>query len=256
MFKYTQNLKVIIRVLKRFLKSRALGFIFIRTKGFTPPKELTLNRKKCELFLPLNGTYAELFRDILLDDEYFLSKLPISKIQNIADVGANLGIFAIAARIQFPTSIIHSYEPNNENLKYLNSNGHSFNFSVYNEAVSLLEGRGCLRRSSSHDTAAHLEVKQNGEIIISNLQKIINRFPNKKIDLLKLDCEGSEFEILKDFKELKRVQYLVMEYHLPAIKSAEQFENLMQLLRDNKFEVLSHFNRNICLGVILAKNVS
>jgi len=180
MLKNTDTLNVIIQVLKRFLKSRALGFNFIRTKGFTLPHKLILQKKKHQLFLPSNGTYAELFRDILLDDEYFLSKLPISKIQNIADVGANLGIFAIAARIQFPTSIIHSYEPNNENLKYLNSNGHSFNFSVYNEAVSLLEGHGCLMRSSSHDTAAHLEVKQNGEIIISNLQKSLIDFPIRK----------------------------------------------------------------------------
>ena len=46
MFKYTQNLKVIIQVLKRFLKSRALGFIFIRTKGFTPPIRINPEQKE------------------------------------------------------------------------------------------------------------------------------------------------------------------------------------------------------------------
>ena len=40
-----------------------------------------------------------------------------------------------------------------------------------------------------------------------------------KTDILKLDCEGTEWEILKDIASLKKVKAITLEYHLEDNRS-------------------------------------
>ena len=86
------------------------------------------------------------------------------------------------------------------------------------------------------------------------MDTVINRFENRKIDLLKLDCEGAEFEILKNSNALKYIRFLTMEYHLPSKGSETVLNDLFSRLHDLNFKVMHHDRRNICLGVIVAKN--
>ena len=125
-----------MKKLKRFLKAKKLKVSFLRTKSFQMPSNLTVNGKKRKLYLPNNSTYIELFRDIILDDEYQLYLLKNKQIVNIIDVGANLGVFSMAARIYFPNAVIHSYEPNPANIPILNKNSLQFDFTCFDEAVS------------------------------------------------------------------------------------------------------------------------
>ena len=66
-----------------------------------------------------------------------------------------------------------------------------------------------------------------GATIQSDLDTVIDRFKNKKIDLLKLDCESSEFEILRDSNALNHVRFISMEYHLPTNGSEEISNDLL-----------------------------
>jgi hypothetical protein len=74
------------------------------------------------------------------------------------------------------------------------------------------------------------------------------------IDLLKLDCEGSEFQILRNNKALKHVRFLTMEYHLPTKGSEKVLEELFSTIHKLNFKVIDHDRRNACLGIIVAKN--
>lgn len=238
----------------RWFKARKLGVHFLRTKNFILPNFLIFKSEKRFLYFPNNSTYIELFRDIILDDEYKLSLLKDENIINVVDVGANLGMFSIAARIAFKNALIHSYEPNPNNIPVLGKHGKEFSFEIHEEALALKSGRGELAFTSKHDTSARISNRENGITILSDLDTIIERFENKKIDLLKLDCEGSEFEILRDSNALKHIRFISMEYHLPTNGSEEILNDLLSTLCKLKFNVIHHDRRNICLGIIVAKN--
>lgn len=238
----------------RWRKSREIGISFFRTKNFTFPKSIRVHEKNRSFHFPDNTTYVELFRDIILDDEYKLSLIKDENIINIVDVGANLGMFSIAARITFENANIHAYEPNPNNIPNLGKHGKEFNFRIYEEALGFEKGRGELAFTTSHDTSARISNKDEGLVIISDLDTVIHRFKNRKIDLLKLDCEGAEFEILKNSKALKHVRFLSMEYHLPVKGSEAVINDLISRLNDLNFKVMHHGRRNVCLGIIAAKN--
>ena len=238
----------------RWRKSREIGINFFRTKNFNFPDWLLVNEKKRCLYFTKNKTYIELFRDVILDDEYKLSLFKNENIINIVDVGANLGMFSIAARITFQNAKIHAYEPNPNNINILEKHGKEFNFKIYEEALGFEAGRCELTFNTSHDTSARILNKNEGLIILSDLDTVIHRFKNRKIDLLKLDCEGAEFEILRNSKALKHVRFLTMEYHLPNNGAEEVLNDLNSTLHALKFKVMHHDRRNVCLGMILAKN--
>jgi FkbM family methyltransferase len=240
----------------RWCKSREIGVNFFRTKNFNLPKLLVVHKKRRLLYLPNNTTYIELFKDVILDDEYKLSLFKCENIINIVDVGANLGIFSIAARIAFKNANIHAYEPNPNNISVLGKHGKEFNFKIHEEALSFKAGRGELTFTTSHDTSARISNKDEGETILSDLDTVINRFKTRKIDLLKLDCEGAEFEILRNSNALKHVRFLTMEYHLPTKGSETVLEDLFSTIDRLNFKVMYHNRRNTCLGIIVAKNES
>jgi FkbM family methyltransferase len=244
----------LIKNLKRFLVSKRYGFTFYRTKSFNLPKKIKINGKCKELSLPSNSTYIELFRDVLLDDEYFLKILPKSEIKFIVDVGGNLGIFSITARLFFPRSKIHCYEPNINNLQYLTKNGTSFHFEVFSEAVSLRCGKADLHLADKHDTSASLNYMQNGKINVVNLKEIIKRSSSNYIDLLKLDCEGHEYQILQDYDSLQAVKFITLEYHLDIKCDEDQLQKLKIMLTKANFTIIKEDTRNKCLGIIMAKN--
>lgn len=241
---------------KRWLKARKFGLKFFRTKDFNFPNSLHIHNKDRSLYFPNNSTYIELFRDIILDDEYKLSLFKDKNIKNIVDVGANLGMFSIAARIAFKNAKIHSYEPNPNNIPTLEKHGKEFNFDIHEEALGFEAGRAKLALTSTHDTSARITKSDidEGVIVLSGLDTVINRFENRKIDLLKLDCEGAEFEILRNSNALKQVRFITMEYHLPINGSEAHLKDLISTLHGSNFKVIHNDQRNVCLGIIVAKN--
>ena len=181
--------------------------------------------------------------------------LKSNDIQNIVDVGANLGIFSIAARLTFSNSEIHAYEPNNDNISHLKKHAEEFLFKYYEEAVSDEVGfKEIYLFSSKHDTAATINKNDQGVVRLTNIETLINRFKKKKIDLLKLDCEGSEFDILQKNNSFNDVRYITLEYHLPLKNPDERLNELYEILSKQNFTIIKQNRRNVCLGNILAKN--
>ena len=60
----------------------------------------------------------------------------------------------------------------------------------------------------------------------------------KKIDILKIDTEGYEFNILKGIKpkDLARITFIYFEHHYDLmIKKNYRFEDIDRFLKDNDF---------------------
>ena len=106
-----------------------------------------------------------------------------------------------------------------------------------------------LLTNSKHDTSASISLS-SGQIPCSSLRTVVNRFKSKSLDLLKLDCEGSEFEILKDKETLEYCSYITMEYHL---SEKSELPTLKKLLSEANFSIIFSEQRNNALGNILAE---
>jgi hypothetical protein len=66
------------------------------------------------------------------------------------------------------------------------------------------------------------------EVECCTLGDIFERFSLKKIDYLKMDCEGAEYEILENATSLlRRIRRISMETHTTADRRPEDLENLL-----------------------------
>jgi len=234
----------------RFRRARKLGVTFFRNKTFDVPRSISICNQRFSLSLPKESGVSELFRDIILDDEYWLHSLPASEINNILDVGANIGLFSVAAKIRFPQACIHAYEPNLDVKKHLDHQASTFGFRTIYEAIGKTGGHGTLSKSLDCDTAARVNKDEDGDVRITSLSEAIDRYDDKFVDLLKLDCEGYEHQLMEEKGPWSNCKYLAMEYHLgPEMKP----ESMCSAIRDLGFKILRTSSRNPVIGNILAK---
>lgn len=153
------------------------------------------------------------FQNIFYGDCYGLAKIE-GKVENILDVGSNLGFFSLAARSRFPEARIHSYEPNPKVQNHLQHNTRAFGIEVRPEAVGGDDGwiEMQLNEGSLFATAVNSAA---GKIKKTAFATIVERVGGS-VDLLKLDCEGAEWELFECKEVWRKINRVTMEYHLWA----------------------------------------
>ncbi|HYD66178.1 FkbM family methyltransferase [Azospirillum sp.] len=152
------------------------------------------------------------FHKIVFEDCYRLASAPSAN--TVLDIGANIGLFAIAARNRFPRATIHCYEPNAAVLPNLRAHGLQIDASCFPEAVGLTAGKISLQTSGDGSLFSVSKPDAAGLIDQVSFASAVGKLGN--VDLLKLDCEGAEWQIFEDRETWKSVKHLVMEYHLWA----------------------------------------
>lgn len=151
---------------------------------------------------------------IVIDDNYGLKRFRY--IDNIVDVGANIGIFSLHATTLFPNVRILAYEPGDRSREYLAKNlNQSDRVEIYPNAVGGSNKKVKLNRQTdltafyvTEDADLSAE-SQTCEMV--SLDEITAALESP-IGLLKLDCEGSEYEIMQA-KSFEQVRYVVGELH-------------------------------------------
>ena len=184
--------------------------------------------------------FAHEFHKILVEDCYGLARLR-GKIGTVVDIGANLGLFSLAARERFPQAKIHAYEPNQLVETYLRSNLQSFQIQTHLEAIGSTPGRARLHhRENSLHTVSVPDI--DGDVPQVTLEHAITRLGGK-VDLLKLDCEGAEWSLLNSTDVWQKVGHLTMEYHLWA-KPSSRLDDLTAILQQLGFTRIKTFPGN------------
>src|SRR3989338_6191414 len=175
-----------------------------------------------------------LFFEVLLNDEYRLKKLKHNSV--IVDVGANIGLVSLLASKRFKAKKIISYEPCENNFKFLKKNideNNCHNVILNKFAVSNKQGQIKLYL---HGSATHsINTKKPGknfEIVnMTTLDKSLKS--EKNIDLLKIDVEGAELDVLKGATNtLKKTKQIILEW-----TNLCSHEEIIDILKKNKFEV-------------------
>ena len=166
----------------------------------------------------------------------------------ILDIGANIGTFSVYAGTTARGVTIYAYEPtaefftllrNNIRLNGLDRAVKCFNLAVGAETrvrQLALESKGfsfpTLLPSASDEAIRTIAVQT------SSLADIFDANALERVDLLKMDCEGAEYEILYGTPDrcLQRIREIRMEYHrLPAERCNK--EALAAFLQSRGFQI-------------------
>jgi len=122
--------------------------------------------------------------------------------------------------VRYPNAIIHVFEPFAENFELLTKNIRDSSLNNVDAEMKAIAGRkGKVNLNiSSQNTGGHSIVFQEDSATSVEAIPLSEVFETHKIsrcDLLKMDCEGAEYEILfsTPTEILDKVQTIVMEYH-------------------------------------------
>ena len=173
--------------------------------------------------------YTGVIKD-MEDDCYGLSKIDFKENDIVIDIGANIGMISIYLAKKYPFLKIYAFEPFKASydsfIKSIKSNNipngtiHAFNKAVTKDGRNIFMETVDLLNSVSFSVALKKgESKEHKKVSSTTLDNIIETAlaENKqdRIKLLKMDCELSEYEILKNTKieNLKKISYLSAEFH-------------------------------------------
>ena len=207
--------------LQRFMASHDLGFSFVGSSRTKLPTKVKLGGRFVDLTYPQDEGYISDIINLWLDDEYGIQKITESP-QTIVDIGGNIGLFSLWAWSHFPMARIYTYEPNPRVLDCLLKNLKPTNALVRAAGVSCTSGRAEIKDASDSRLAA-TSLSESGNIDIISLSQIVEDVGGR-IDLLKLDCEGAEWEIFKDIDAFQNIESIRMEYHLNEAHSLESLK--------------------------------
>jgi FkbM family methyltransferase len=148
----------------------------------------------------------------LITDEYHIS--PDNSISSIIDIGAHIGGFSKRASVYFPNAKILAFEPQLDNyLLLLRNVVQNQNVIPYNIGVTGKSFQLKLWRTQSNNTGAISFKEGEGQIPAIPINCLLNEF--QSVDIVKVDCEGSEFDIFLNINtnNLRKIKRIIGELH-------------------------------------------
>jgi FkbM family methyltransferase len=181
---------------------------------------LQLSELKHPLYMTPNTIDNSSFQEIFLDEEY---SIDYPKFEHedlfIIDAGANIGFSSVFYANKFPKATIVSIEPDTVNFNQLEKNtgkyeqinlrkGAVWNKNVFIEVVDKGWGtRGYIVE----------EVKEKSDASMTgfSISSLMSDFKVDRIDILKMDIEGSEQEVFESDYEnwLPKTKCIIIEFH-------------------------------------------
>jgi FkbM family methyltransferase len=163
----------------------------------------------------------------LQNDTYGVSRIAFAPGDVVLDIGAHIGLFSIYMGLCFPDIIIHSFEPFPPNYRLLSENiklNEVQNVHLHNLALS---GNGRMLQMATNSrnsggataysvTLSHLRTSGVPSI---TLDEVFAQCEIARCKLLKIDCEGAEYEVLLSSRSISRVEHLSGEVHVNELLS-------------------------------------
>jgi len=187
-------------------------------------------------------------------------------LKKVIDIGAHKGEFLENIISINKKMIVYSFEPQSKifsNLK--NSFTTKKNIFIYNLAISNVNKKQKLNINIKTSTSTFSNYNEssywkkikdfliaglnkssivNSELVQSiTLDKFCKKNDIKKIDLLKIDTEGHEFEVLSGATNLlkKNIRYILIEFHFSKIYKNYNKNKIEKLLKKNNYILIKKF---------------
>jgi FkbM family methyltransferase len=133
----------------------------------------------------------------------------------IVDAGANVGYSVLRFLLEYPDAKIVAIEPGPDNLAQFAKNCAGYkNLSVEPHALWTHRTRLTITNPEEGSNAFQVGEDPHGTITSVSISDLIERHSLDRIDLLKMDIEGSEIEVFSDCAAwLPKVEALLVETH-------------------------------------------
>jgi len=165
---------------------------------------------------------------------------------HVIDIGANMGITTVTvARKIGRRGKLYSFEPTPEYFNILKENVSSNgleNVKVYELAVTDQVGRVPFSQKELSSGIVFEEGAKRFEVSTTTIDRFLSEEKIGRIDLIHMDCEGSELLVLRGAEETlsKNKVKIFCEIHHDFLKQLGQsVEDLVQYLQGFEFQVQS-----------------
>ena len=227
--------------------------------------EFTTRGNSLRFKVPSTGLYL-VFKEIFVTDFYdidiLVNQLPPKPL--IVDIGANAGYFNIMLFSKIKDATVYAYEPIKVNYELIKTNislnpGLEKKIHLFNKAVTGTPTESVelfMEHSGDNSVIASIysdfdqQNKFTTKVPAISLQQIIESNGFSKIDLLKVDCEGSEYPIIYETPAAlwKKVNRLTIEVH-NLDNDTRNSDYLGKFLQQQGYEVDSHFVHANCYAL-------
>lgn len=208
------------------LRNLSNWWLYLAVKFGLSDVEPILFRTRKQVLIEVPRRLLQTFKEIFMDECYMVGLgLGVPDSPVVIDIGANAGFFTLFAASRFSDARILSFEPVPSNFRQLERN-RSLNMNCritcFEKAVAGHSGKVSLglNTNDSFSTYATIFERQDKqdeiiEVPCVTLPEIFDEFGLERCDMLKMDCEGAEYEILYNCPSayMFRISQIAMEVH-------------------------------------------
>jgi len=191
---------------------------------------------KYEIWYENTDEFYELKKEIFGENCYYLE----SDIEEpvIVDMGAHIGMTVIYFKMLFPKARVIAFEPIPDNFKLLQKNvseNQLDDVEMYQAVVAPKSGilriqepigEGAWKSGAGIIPKGWKGIQTNQEIKVEavGIQEVISQ----KIDILKMDIEGMEYEVIRNMGPMMRnVKNMLIEVHPRKDHRIEEIEKIL-----------------------------
>ena len=240
MLTYREKIAVLLRSCKEFKNWYLYPLIYLNIIK----RDFVTFKTNSDLKMKIRVKSTDLMQltTIWLIREYEVPGFEIKENDTVIDVGGHIGLFMLFCEQFCRKGKIYCFEPVLDNYRIFLDNvklNNLENVFSFNTAVSKQDGNIPLYLND--DASGHsVFLKSSNSIQVESitLQKIFDLNNIKKCNLLKLDCEGSEYEIINSLPDsyFSMIDKMIIEYHF-AEKYPKLLTDLIKKLEFTSFSV-------------------
>jgi len=204
-------------------------------------------RNGISIVSPCEEPLAAMFKEIWTEHCYSSQPLRVTPASTIVDVGAHVGLFSLWAAVNFPEARLIAVEPSPRVCEFLLRNFESNGLrnarvvqcacaGRYGEAMLYSRGPEMMNSIFCRDSAGR-PFRPLARVPTMPLNELFRRFEVRVCALLKLDCEGAEYEILFNAQDstLGKIERMAIQYHVGLNNHTP--DELSEFLKSHGFRV-------------------
>ncbi len=180
----------------------------------------------------------EVVREVFLDDVY-RGASTATPAPTILDLGSHVGASALYFHARYPDATIHAFEPDPDNFALLVANTrHIRGVTAHNAAVAGSTGPRTLWHDGESWTPTLSSAGRRRRSVAVDawgLDTVLDRLALERVDVLKLDVEGAEYEVAAASELLARCETICGEVHFDL--SNASVDDWRALLADYEVEL-------------------
>jgi len=191
-------------------------------------------------------------KETFIDAFYTRYSCQVKDGWQVMDIGAGIGDYSIYVALENPTAVVYAFEPYPNSFELLEKNlsinniqnVNSYPIAIWSQAGDIfldLSSGEPLKITSSKEGQVS-KFSEGVTVHAITLNDFISEKQIHRIDLLKLDCEGAEYEILLEAPKmtLKKIDRIIMEYH--DVNDDLKHDKLIRFLQNEGYQVKTNPN--------------